>query len=628
MIVIGTAGHIDHGKSSIVKRLSGTDPDRLPEEKKRGMTIDLGFAFYKTTMNDTIAFVDVPGHERFVKNMIAGAGGIDAVMLVVAADDGWMLQTEEHFQIVRLLGVRTGFIVINKCDLVDKKGLKSLDADIRQKVQGSFLAEAPILAVSAINGVGFDELSNHLDILTEKISARQDIGKARLYIDRVFIRQGIGSVATGTLKDGSFKIGQTVHVWPTGEKGKIRTLQSNSQDVSTAAPGQRTAISLTGAGKDKLIRGGAVTSFDNFEYFKRNPVLVLQVELLKDVSASIVNRRRVLLLAGTSEMEGEIRLFDSTEIAPGQSEIVFFKTDKPVFTLIGDHFILRLPTPMVTLGGGVVLDHLQSVPRQKELSKMAYLKERDVENIELLIISELQKRIAVKKDELLEFSCLSKSAIEFALNRIIKNSRCEAIGDFVYEPRTMQQVAQKASNFVSQIGGVKGGLAGASLEEIADSLALGREVAEVVAEYLLKNKKLQIEKDLYKPAGSGHPPAVLSAKHDIMERLNQKPFTPPALETLTSKGKAYKEAIGYLLKSGEIYKCGSEFVLPQSSWNEIESFIRTTLKNQNELKVGELRDRFDFSRKFAVPILEETDRIKLTKRQGDIRVKGEKFESQ
>ncbi|MFQ6008847.1 MAG: selenocysteine-specific translation elongation factor, partial [Candidatus Zixiibacteriota bacterium] len=256
MIVVGTAGHIDHGKSSIIKRLTGTDPDRLPEEKARGMTIDLGFAFYRTTSDEEIAFVDVPGHERFVKNMIAGAGGIDVVMLVIAADDGWMPQSQEHFQIVRLLGIRNGFIVINKIDLVQNDWLELLQQDIRTKVKGSFLEDAPILMVSAETGEGFEQLQNYLNSLPKKIAVARDIGKARLFIDRSFVRPGIGGVVTGTLRGGSLSVGQTVSVWPSMATGKIRSLQSNNQDVHTAHPGQRTAVSFTGIDKEQLRRGG------------------------------------------------------------------------------------------------------------------------------------------------------------------------------------------------------------------------------------------------------------------------------------------------------------------------------------------------------------------------------------
>ncbi|MFH2049103.1 MAG: selenocysteine-specific translation elongation factor, partial [bacterium] len=280
MIIIGTAGHIDHGKSSIVQRLTGTNPDRLPEEQERGMTIDLGFAFYKTPSDDTIAFVDVPGHERFVKNMIAGAGGIDVVMLVVAADDGWMPQSEEHFQVVRLLGVKHGLIVINKIDLVEKDWLDLQEEDIKNRVKGTFLDNPKIFRVSSHTGEGFERLAVFLNELIINVNVRKNINKPRLYIDRSFIQQGIGGVATGTLKGGNLNAGQQVYLWPSQQSGKIKSLQSNGINVETAVPGQRTALSITGINKSLLVRGGLITDTDNFSYFKKHSVLALSLELL------------------------------------------------------------------------------------------------------------------------------------------------------------------------------------------------------------------------------------------------------------------------------------------------------------------------------------------------------------
>jgi selenocysteine-specific elongation factor len=284
---------------------------------------------------------------------------------------------------------------------------------------------------------------------------------------------------------------------------------------------------------------------------------------------------------------------------------------------------------MVTLGGGVVLDNLPSVPRQKDISNFVYLRERKVEDINLLIISELQKQTIVRESNLLEFSCWVKREIDAALKLLIQDGRCGKLGEYVYETRTMANVAEKVSDYVKTRLGAKGGLKGVSLDEIMEGLTLEREVAEVVVNFQLKNNQLQIENDLYKPSEleSELPPAIRSACNKIMVALKKEPFTPPPLAFWVSKGRAYKEAIGHLLKTNEIHKCGAEFIFLESSWNEIESFIVATLENKNELKIGELRDRFDFSRKYAIPILEETDRIKLTKRQGDIRVKGENFEN-
>jgi len=628
MIVIGTAGHIDHGKSSIVKCLTGTDPDRLPEEKKRGMTIDLGFAFYQTSKKETFAFVDVPGHERFVKNMISGASGIDAVMLVVAADDGWMPQTEEHFQIVRLLGVRSGFIVLNKCDLSDKKRLTPLRTEIKERVHDSFLSKAPIFELSSTNGDGYDALKKYLDTFSDTLTARRDIGKARLCIDRVFVQPGIGAIATGTLKDGIFSVGQSVSVWPSLKKGKIRTLQSNSQDVDTASPSQRTAVSLTGITRDELVRGGAILANHDLDYFKDNPVLALRVELLKESNVILESRRRALLLVGTSEMEGEVRLYQKDVIKPGESEIAFFKPDEALLSFVGDHFILRLPTPMVTLGGGVVLDHLKSLPKKKVFDALGYLENRNVNDIIDVIKSELQKLIAVKRNELLIYSDWSNEQIEQSLGHLIQDGTCGAINGFVYETKTMVSTSIEVLNKIETALHSKSGLRGLSLDEITGLTEREQKVLRIVLIHLVKSDQLVNANDLYKLSGAESvlPLPIKKAHDEITKKLNSNPYTPPTIESLVSRGKAYKEAVGFMLKTDQVHKCGSEFLFISSAWSEIESFIRSTLQKQKGLKVGELRDKFNISRKYAVPILEETDRIKLTRRQGDVRVQGEKFE--
>ena len=256
MFVIGTAGHIDHGKSSIIMRLTGIDPDRLPEEKERGMTIDLGFAWYHSPQGKRIGIVDVPGHEKFVRNMIAGAGGIDAVILVVAADDGWMPQSQEHLQITKLLGIKYGIVAITKIDLVENSWVDLVEEDLRDRLRNTFLADAPIVRLSSTTGEGFDRLKDEIGRLSEIIIERDDIGKPRLCIDRSFVLPGMGGVVTGTLRGGTLRVGQEAAIFPSRKKGKIRTIHSHNQLVDISLPGQRTAVSMTGIDKEFLVRGG------------------------------------------------------------------------------------------------------------------------------------------------------------------------------------------------------------------------------------------------------------------------------------------------------------------------------------------------------------------------------------
>ena len=631
MLVVGTAGHIDHGKSSIVKRLTDIDPDRLPEEKERGMTIDLGFAFYQTPDNNTVAFVDVPGHERFVKNMIAGAGGIDIVMLVIAADDGWMPQSQEHFQVVRLLDVKNGLIVINKVDLAEsEEWVELLEEEVKDKVQGSFLENAPIFKVSAQTGQGFDELRNYLDNLYNTTTSSADINKARLYIDRSFIQQGIGGVVAGTLKSGQFMVGQNVAVWPSGAQGKIRTMQSNSASIETAFPGQRTAVSFTGIDREHLIRGGVITSLTDLSYHLDNQILALDVELIPEAVLALEDRRRVLLMIGTTEVEGELRMMDQKEIKPGESGIVFFKPDEPVYSFINDHYIMRLPTPMVTLGGGRVLDHLRYFPRRKNIDQYDYLKDRQSGQVDHIVLSELKKVVVAAPDDLLTYSDFSKDEIDKALETLKKQKAVEKYRGKVLAVETLEVLIKRFEDKISRFLKENPHLLGLKYEKISQILRIDESILRVLVDYLVFNQKLVRVGDMFNPAGRGVKleGAVKKAHDDIIDILKDDPFNPPLMKKIAEKGKPYKDAIKYIIETREGYKCGSEFVFLTDTWFEIVRFIKEALINNDRLQVPEIRDRFGISRKFAIPILEETDRIRLTRRDGDFRMKGDRFESE
>ena len=629
MIVVGTAGHIDHGKSAIVQRLTGTNPDRLPEEKARGMTIDLGFAFKKTNSGEDIAFVDVPGHERFVKNMIAGVGGIDVVMLVVAADDGWMPQSEEHFQIIRMLGVKSGLIVINKIDLVEPDWLSLLQEEIKQKVSGSVLEKAPLFEVSAVTGEGFDLLENYLMSIDEKLSSKQNTNISRLYIDRSFVRQGIGQVGTGTLKGGTLSSGQTVLLFPANIKGKIRSLQSQGKEVDTAYPGFRTAISVTGADKKDIVRGGVITSEVDLDFYRYNPVLSLSVDLLKNSPVKLTDRRRILLLTGTTEVEGEIRLFDKKTINPSETGILFFKPDRPIYSLIGDRYIMRLPTPMITIGGGKVLDYNKEFPKKREYENYQFLHKRISDDVNDLIQSELDKLTLIHKKELLKRADISKRDIERSLISLIKNGKINEEGEFIFDSATLEKKSSTIIEKIKQTLNDKPHLKGLTIEEISQITVSPVKTIEPLLNYMIKQNVISKSVDKYNILGRGMSlkGEVKKAHDEILSNLKNNYFTPPKLSGIAGKGKVYREAIKFIIETGEGYKCGSEFIFMSSAWDEIIQYIKQELNNSGQLTVSDLKEKFGFSRKFTIPVLEETDRIGLTLRNGDVRIKGSNFES-
>ncbi len=629
MLVIGTAGHIDHGKSAIVKRLTGTDPDRLPEEKLRGMTIDLGFAFRGDDEKGAIAFVDVPGHERFVKNMIAGVGGIDAVMLVIAADDGWMPQSQEHFQIVRLLGINHGLIVINKIDLAEQDWLELLTEDVREKVAGTFMAEAPIFHVSAQTGDGFEELERYLDTLPARISSQRDIGKARLYIDRSFVLTGIGGVVTGTLRGGALSVGQTVSVWPSGASGKVRSLRANNREVTKAEPGHRTALTLTGVDKENLVRGGVITDRRDQTYFEDRPVLALSMELLPEAPVSLSDRRRILFITGTSEVEGEIRMYNQKVVKPSQSSIIFFRPDQPVYTLTGDHYIARLPTPMVTLGGGRVLDHLPRLPYRREARRYEYLKSRITGSDVDLVFSELSCAIMIPSSTLLEHSTLSHSQVSSAVKQLMKDGLVDRFNDKLFHKTHFESIVSAFEEQASAYLKSKPHLKGLTREQVAQFSSTDAEAVTDLLDWLIHSGKLVKLGDRYNLVGRGMSlkGGIKVAHDEIIAQLKEQPHTPPRLALLAQGGKDHRDAIKFIIESGEGYKCGSEFLFLTPAWEEIVTFIRKQLNATGKLAVSDLKDRFGVSRKFAIPILEETDRLRLTTRDGDVRIKGDRYDS-
>jgi selenocysteine-specific elongation factor len=591
------------------------------------MTIDLGFAFYDTPGKEQIAFVDVPGHERFVKNMIAGAGGIDVAMLVIAADDGWMPQSQEHFQVIRLLAISQGCLVINKTDLAEPDWLDLLELEVKEKVKGSFLEDAPVFRVSAETGAGFDQLRDYLNQLPSEIASRSKLDYARLYIDRSFIQTGIGGVVTGTLRGNSLKLGQNVTVWPSRNSGKIRSLQSAGAEVESVSPGHRTAVSITGVDKEHLIRGGVITDYPDLRHFHDNPVLALNLELLPEAAVKIENRRQLLIIAGTTEVTGEVRLLDKKAITPGDSGVIFFKPDQPLFTLVGDHYIVRLPTPMVTLGGGIVLDHLPNFPRIKHAARYSYLKERRELSMENLVRSELVKGLAIKAAEFLPHAAVARELIKTTVVTMLSDKRILEHDNYLFDTATFQAESKALLEKLEEKLKSKAHLKGLLLNELIQTTHHETVAATAMVNALLSQQRLVKEGELYTLHGRTQSLAgpIKKAYDDVIAQLRADKYAPPLLTKLAQRGKDHRQAIKYILDSGEGYKCGSDFVFLAEVWNEIVDFIKATLAKKNELVVPDLREKFGFSRKYAIPILEETDRLKITERDGDRRIKGVKF---
>jgi selenocysteine-specific elongation factor len=447
MFVIGTAGHIDHGKSALVLKMTGIDPDRLPEEQKRGMTIDLGFAWLDLPSGRSVGLVDVPGHERFVKNMVAGVGGIDAVIFVVAADDGWMPQSEEHFDIIKLLGIKTGLVAMTKKDLVDEELLELQIDDIGDHLKGSSLENCPIIPVSGLTGEGVSDVVKGLDtILTDEIK-RLDIGAARLFIDRRFTIQGIGTVVTGTLLEGSLEIDQQVDLQPSGKSSRIRKLQTHKKEIEKALPGSRVAVNLAGMEKSEIDRGDAICSAGSVSPTDR---IAAEITLLERSRFPLKSGFELSFLLGTADIFARVYLLETDLLKPGEKSLARINLKSPVAAKIKDQFVLRRISPQDTIGGGIVLDTETIAGRKERKTQLRILRERRDLSPESVISSEMLKGIKIPGNRFDRNMPFTRIAIDDAIRSLVDKNEILVAGDDLISRQFLDRFVQPALEVIEQ----------------------------------------------------------------------------------------------------------------------------------------------------------------------------------
>lgn len=627
MFVLGTAGHIDHGKSSLIRAMTGIDPDRLPEEKERGMTIDLGFAWMTLPDGDEIGVVDVPGHERFVRNMVAGAGGINAAMLVVAADDGWMPQTQEHFDILRLLDIKHGLVAVTKTDLVDKEWLELVVADIATKLKGTFLEGASIIPVSSETGDGIPDVVAAIAAISKKLKAVEDIGKSRLFVDRAFVLTGIGVVVTGTSRGGGFSADSEVFHFPAGKRLRIRSLQSHERKVDRIRPGTRAAINLTGVDRADIRRGHVITGF---EYKSRPVYLAVRVTNLNNSTITLKEGRKVLVILGTTETEAVIRPFEDTGIRPGESGLAILKSSQPLAAFIEDRFIVRLPTPQVTIGGGRILDILDKYPRRKDLTGLRdHLLSRAGGDLDEIILTEVNKRLFMPLDGLLTYSGFSADDIHTRVEAMIAADKIVRFETYVASRRSVNDLLTKIARELEKTHAAKSYLKGLTAEELlrrvgyreADQFQLLLKYGESVKAlgrtmqfYSMPGFAPVLDDELKKQADRIMADAI-DAGHSYL-----------SIDDVESKHPGSRRTVNFLREESRLAIVGNQFLIPGELWRQIIAFIEEKLEMQDRLTVAEFRDRFGSSRKYALPVLEYLDNLGITRREGDYRVRGARYD--
>lgn len=625
MHILGTAGHVDHGKSTLIAALTGTHPDRLKEEKAREMTIELGFASMKLPNSEEVGIIDVPGHRDFIGNMLAGIGGIDAVLLVVAADEGVSAQTREHLAIVDLLDIKRGVIVLTKTDLVqDPDWLELVSMDIRELVQPTSLATAPIVSVSARTGFGIPELLDQIEITLNGIPSRKDLGKPRLPVDRVFTLTGFGTVVTGTLLDGSLKIGDEVVCLPRGKTGRIRGLQNHHHKLQKIDPGFRAAVNIVNLSLQDIERGDVIAHPGDY---KPTNLLDAHFRLLKDSPFHLKHNLEVKLFLGSSETTARIRLLGSQGLKPGESAFIQLRTDHPVVASKGDRFILRLPSPSETLGGGMVLD-----PEPGRVYKRF-----DTENLDRLdsmfsgndneLINQILTTLKVTNlTALAQKSALPMEEVSQIVSTMLERGEVIGLGNSrdirkitLISPAYWQTLYQDSLEILTDFHQSNPYKAGMPREELRTELNLSQVLFDQVLDKMAEDLSL-IQKGSLVWATHHHvvlTPADQAKVAPILAEFLANQFSPPDINQLQAQiGTNLLEG---LLSSQILVAVSDQVVFTPEALLAMREWVQDTIRANGELSLAQFRDQFSTSRKYAAAVLEYFDSIGFTYRKGDVR---------
>jgi len=619
MFVFGTAGHVDHGKSALVKALTGIDPDRLPEEKEREMTIDLGFAWLFFPDGKEVGIVDVPGHERFVRNMISGVGGIDAVLFVVAVDDGWMPQSEEHLHIIRLLDIRYGIVVLTKIDLVKKDWLSLVEEDVKQKLKGTFLENAPLVKTSFVEGTGIEELRSQIMDLIKKIQPKKDLGKPRVFVDRVFTMSGRGTVVTGTLIDGSLSLDQEVKILPQGLFSRVRELQTHKKKRERVEPGTRVAMNLAGLEKSEIKRGDLVTTPD----FEKTSLLVnTKVQMISSSPYPLKHNLEILFILGTTELLGKAVLLEKDIIKPGQESLVQFRFKKPLVPRVGDHFILRLPSPPTTIGGGVVLDIETKRHKRKDPKVFAYLERRASFRLSDLILSELEKSEFVLTRNLLKESLFSQKDVESELKNLEKQKKVILKEGMAIDSKRFEKTSEMITKKIREQHTKYPFKPGLKLSDLGSTVKANGKFLDFVIKSLITEKKI-VQKEAYL-SFLDHKPKLTQEQEriasEILKKFESKPKAPPIKDEIIACGKEYKEVFSFLIQQEIIVELSSGILFLKKDFEKIQKKVEDFIKKNGPSTVSQIRKHLEITRKYAVPILEMLDQLEVTRREEDKRV--------
>ena len=620
-IIVGTAGHIDHGKTTLIKALTGVNTDRLGEEQKRGISIELGFSHFDLSEEERIGIIDVPGHEKFLKNMLAGVAGMDMVMLIVSADEGVMPQTREHLDILDMIGQKKGMVVITKIDNVDEDFLMLVEDDIRESIQGTFLEDAPFVMVDSLSKKGFDHLIETIKILAEEVEGRNENAPARMFIDRLFTVKGFGSVVTGTLVEGTINIDDEMLLYPDETRVKVRGIQVHGQQASTAYAGQRVAINVAGIDKEKIERGDTLAAPGTM-----TPTMMIdcKVKILPEASKDVEHWDRIRLYHGAREILGRIVPLEGKTIARGQESYAQIRLEENFACKAGDRIILRAYSPMETIGGGMILDANPSKHSHADDSMIESFRVKEAGEPKDIVESYLmQAKDFVDHKEIIEKLSVSDKELVEIKNNLQEEGKILAMGNHLIHMKNMENLADKAVQLLDSYHEQNSLKKGISREEFKSrmKISLRTKDYDMLIEELTKMKPIVEDKAILKKADFEitYSPEQEKIKTDILDRLKKEGLEPSLVKDYIDTPTKQTVMDG-LMEQDLIVRVSDELFYDKKTIEKLTEEVKEILKSQNEISMNDIRDRYNLSRKFSIALLEYYDRIKITRRVGDKRL--------
>ncbi len=630
-IIIGTAGHIDHGKTTLIKVLTGRETDTLKEEKDRGISINLGFTYFDLPSGRRAGIIDVPGHEKFVKNMLAGISSIDVVLLVIAADEGVMPQTREHFEILQLLNVKKGIIVLTKADLVDSEWIEMIKGDMKDEFKGTFLENAPIHAISSKTRMGFNELVQDIDKITEEVDAKDTEGHFRLPVDRAFSVSGFGTVVTGTIISGRVKVGDTVEVYPSKVVTKVRGIHIHDKPEEFGEAGQRCAINLANIKLSEIGRGDVVSKVNIME-----PSFSIDCKLyyLKSAEKPLVNRQRVKLYHGTDEILCRVVILDREEIAPGESAYVQLRLEKPINAQRNDRYVLRSYSPMYTIAGGTVIEPAAEKAKRFNEKYIEELKVKESGKTENILENTVSKLSGDYPDTTVILKALGKNeeGIEDKLQALVEDNiiiKLTALDKTIYIHKSfIKQKIEEIEKILIKYHNENPLKAGMAKEEIRNKI-FGKNIKQKIYDEILMliehrnaikvyekfvslyDFRIQYTKEQEKLRN-----AIISAYDK--GRYNTPKYTDLAVSEKDKKN--FKMVFDSLMDNEELIKIAEDCIFTKAHYENSKELVYNYIRENGSITASSAREVFDTSRKFAVALLEHFDGIKLTKRIENDRV--------